>query len=187
MEGRPLEDPELIERAKRGDADAYADIVRRYQEVAFRTAYLVTRDPQEAEDATQDAFLKAYHSLPRFRPGAALRPWLLRIVSNEARNRRRATGRRSRLALRDANSRPSAGAAPSAEATVLASDARPALLGALDRLRDEDRMVITCRYFLDLPEVETAEFLGIARGTVKSRLSRALARLRDEFGARSDD
>ncbi len=146
----------------------------------------MTRDADEAEDASQDAFIKAYRALPRFRPGAAFRSWLLRIVANDARNRRRATARRARLTLLAAH-RPSAGAAPSAESTVLAHDTQSALLDALDRLREPDRLVITCRYLLDLPEAETAEILGIARGTVKSRLSRALARLRDELGAWTDD
>ena len=62
--------------------------MRRYQEVAFRTAYLVTREAGEAEDAAQEAFVKAYYALARFRTDAPFRPWLLRIVANEARNRR---------------------------------------------------------------------------------------------------
>jgi RNA polymerase sigma factor (sigma-70 family) len=187
VEGRPLEDAELIERAGRGDVEAYAELVGRYQELAFRTAYLVTRDSDEAADAAQQAFIKAHGALRRFRAGAAFRPWLLRIVANEARNRRRSAGRRGGLALRAAQSRPSADAAPSAEETVLVTEARETLLAAIDRLRDDDREVIVCRYFLDLAESETAEMLGIRRGTVKSRLSRALARLRLELGARIDD
>ncbi|HEX2186328.1 MAG TPA: sigma factor, partial [Chloroflexota bacterium] len=81
--------------------------MRCYQEVAFRTAYLLTGDGAEAEDAAQEAFIKAYYALGRFRPGAPFRPWLLQIVANEARNRRRAGGRRGGLALRVAAERPS--------------------------------------------------------------------------------
>ena len=178
MEGRPLEEAELVERAKRGDTEAYTDIVRRYQELAFRTAYVITGDAQDAEEAAQEALVKAFRALPRFRAELPLRPWLLRIVGNEARNRRRAAGRAAGLALRIAQDRPSAGAAPSAEATVLAAELRASVLRALALLREDDRRVIACRYLLELSEVETAEALGVPRGTVKSRLSRALARLR---------
>ena len=178
MEGRPLEEADLVERAKSGDADAYAEIVRRFEEVAFRTAYLIIGDTDDAADAAQEAFVKAHGALGRFRAGAAFRPWLLRIVANEARNRRRASGRRQALVLRTAAAHASAGAAPSAEAAVLGVERRRILVEALNRMRDEDRLVIACRYFLDLTEAETAHVLGVRRGTAKSRLSRALARLR---------
>ena len=66
----------------------------RYQAIAFRVAWLVVRNRGDAEDAVQDAFVKAYYALPRFRPGAPFRPWILRIVANEARNRGRSARRR---------------------------------------------------------------------------------------------
>lgn len=156
---------------------AYEELVRRYQEIAVRTAHLFAPDG-DAEDAAQDAFVKAYAALPRFRPDAPFRPWLLRIVANEARNRRRSAGRRAGLALRAAEDRPSGDAAPSPESAVLAHEARAALVAAVNRLRDDDREVIAARYFLDLSEAEMAEALSIPRGTVKSRLSRATDRLR---------
>ena len=108
---RLAEDADLIERAQRGDDDAYAMLVQRYQTIAFRTAWMVCGDPAEAEDAAQEAFLKAHAALPRFRAGAPWRPWLLRIVANEARNRRRSAGRRSALALRAAQEPSGEGAA----------------------------------------------------------------------------
>jgi RNA polymerase sigma-70 factor (ECF subfamily) len=178
VEGRPLEDAELIERARRGEVMAYEELVRRYQDVAVRTAHVIAPDG-DAEDAAQEAFVKAYAALARFRPGAPFRPWLLRIVANEARNRRRSAGRRTGLALRAAEDRPSDDAAPSPESAVLANESRAALLAAVNALRDEDREVIAARYFLGLSELEAAEALGVPRGTVKSRLSRALDRLRD--------
>jgi len=181
-EGRPTEESELIERAQRGDAMAYEDLVRRHQDAALRTAGLVLAGAAETEDAVQDAFVKAYAALGRFRAGSAFRPWILRIVANEARNRRRSAGRRAGLALRLAEDRPSDGAAPSPEAAVLATERRAALLGALAGLSDDDRLVLGYRYFLELGEAEMAEALGIPRGTVKSRLSRALERLRREIG-----
>ena len=181
MEGRPLEESELIERAKQGDVVAYQELVHRYEGIALRTAYLLSGGSGDAEDAALDAFTKAYYALPRFRAGAPFRPWLLRIVANEARNRHRAAGRRAALALRVQEDRPMVDAAPSPEAAVLAQEERATLVAALGSLREEDRRVIECRYFLELSEGETAEVLGRPRGTVKSRLSRALVRLRQEL------
>jgi RNA polymerase sigma factor (sigma-70 family) len=183
VEGRPLEDTELVERARRGDVNAYEELVRRYQELAFRTAYLILGGAAEAEDAAQDAFAKAYYALPRFRAGAPLRPWLLRIVVNEARNRRKSAGRRANLALRVAADRPSEDAAPSPEAVALAAETRATLLDAVNQLREDDRLVIAYRYFFELSEAEMAAALGVPRGTVKSRLSRALGRLRGLLAA----
>ncbi|MDP9321875.1 MAG: siderophore-interacting protein, partial [Chloroflexota bacterium] len=77
-----------MERARRGDQDAYGELVTRYQALAARVAYVITASPAEAEDVTQDAFVKAYYALDRFREGAPFRPWLLRIVANEAKNRK---------------------------------------------------------------------------------------------------
>jgi RNA polymerase sigma factor (sigma-70 family) len=181
VEGRPLEEVALVERARLGDLAAYEELVRRYQQLAFRTAYLVTGGEEEAEDAVQEAFVKAFRALPRFRAGSPLRPWLLRIVANEARNRRRAAARRAALVSRMTQDRPSAGAASSAEEAVLAAERRAALVAAFDRLGPDDRLVIACRYFLELTEAETASAIGRPRGTVKSRLSRALGRLRGEL------
>ncbi len=185
MEGRPLPESELVERAKRGDQGAYGQLVQAYQGIAFRTAYLVVGDAAEAEDAAQEGFVKAYYALRRFRPGAPFRPWLLQIVANEARNRRRSAGRRTGLVLRTAAEAPSGEAAPSPEGALISSEEQRALLDAVNKLREDDRLVISCRYFLELSEAETAEVLGWRRGTVKSRLSRALERLRVEIGERS--
>ncbi len=171
----------MIEQARRGEADAVETLVRRYQDLAFRVALLITGDTEDAKDAAQVAFIKAYAALPRFRQGAPFRPWLLRIVANEARNRRAATARHSTLALSAAMDRPSDDAAPSPEEAAIAADRREILLHAVQSLREDDRLVIAYRYFLDLSEAEIADVLGIARGTVKSRLSRALARLRQQI------
>lgn len=179
-----IEDADLIARARTGDVAAYEELVRRYQDVAVRTAYLVCPEA-DADDAVQESFLKAFAALPRFRDGAPLRPWLLRIVTNEARNRRRSAGRRQGLALRAAarESRDGAEPGPGPEAAVIAAETRGELMGALRTLRDDDREVLGARFLLDLSEAETAETLGIPRGTVKSRTSRALARLREALAA----
>jgi len=166
----------LVALARRGDGDAYASLVRAHSDIAFRTAMLITQDAAEAEEAAQDAFVKAWRALGRFREGEPWRPWLLKIVANEARNRRRSTGRRQALELRLVPD----GQAGSAETAVLAGETRSTLLAALARLRDDDRLVLGCRYLLELSEAETAAALGVKAGTVKSRTARALERLRGE-------
>jgi RNA polymerase sigma factor (sigma-70 family) len=179
VEGRPPEDA-LAERARRGDERAFEELVRMYQALAFRTAYLLTGSKVDAEDAAQVGFVKAWTALPRFQPGAPFRPWLLRIVANEAHNRRRSAGRAAALALRATAAQPPGDAAPSPEGAALGRESREALLAAVSRLDERDRDVLTCRYFLELSEEETAVVLDVRRGTVKSRTARALARLREE-------
>ena len=174
----------LVRRAQAGDAAAYGDLVTMHQASAFRVAHLLAGSAADAEDAAQEAFVKAYLALGRFRAGEPFRPWLLQVVGNEARNRRRALGRRAGLLDRAvAAFRGSAGqAAPSPETAVLLGELRDEVRAALLRLRDEERMVVACRYLLDLSEAETASALGVPPGTVKSRLHRAMGRLRTELG-----
>ena len=181
MVDRPLEETELVERARRGDLRAWETIVRTHQGIAFRTAYVLTGSAADAEEAAQDGFVKAYRALGRFRRGASFRPWLLRIVANEAHNRRRSAARRERLSLRAAAEARPGGAVPSPEAALLARENQERLLAAVERLSDDHRDAIACRFFLDLTEDETAAALRVRRGTVKSRLSRALERLREEL------
>jgi RNA polymerase sigma-70 factor (ECF subfamily) len=181
---RPAEAAALIERARQGDQAAYGELVRDHQEIAFRVAYLITRSAQDAEDVTQESFVKAWRALGRFRIDAPFRPWLLAIVANEARNRVRSNRRRREVPTpgMETDDRPQPSQpvdpSPSPEQWSLAADERRQLLAALDRLSEQDRSVIGARYLLELSEAETAEALGIARGTVKSRLSRAMTRLR---------
>ena len=158
----------------------------RYRDLAFRTAFLITRSAADAEDAAQDAFVKAYYALERFRARDSFRPWILRIVSNEAKNRLRSARRREGLALRAAEDRRSGDAAPSPEAAAIEVETKEALLRALGGLKENDRLIIAYRYFLELSEAETASALGIRPGTVKSRLFRALDRLRDLLPAERD-
>jgi RNA polymerase sigma factor (sigma-70 family) len=137
--------------------------------MSFRLACVIAGDAAEAEDATQEALTKAWRALGRFRVGEPFRPWLLQIVANEARNRRRSAGRRQRLTLRMA-------AEPDDTAPEPAG-----LLDALNELPDDARTVLVCRYLLGLSEQETATALAVAPGTVKSRTARALERLRELY------
>lgn len=181
MRGRPLDDVQLVERAQQGDVSAYEELVRRYQDPAFWAAYAMTRDPEAASDAAQTGFIKAYYALNRFRAGADFRPWLLKIVANEARNQARSARRRSGYELQLAGNRTRDIAAPSPEVEAVLAIDRDLLLDAVNRLPEQDQQALAYRYFLDLSEAEMAAALGCARGTVKSRLSRARARLRESL------
>ena len=170
------EDEELVERARTGDLVAFEELVARYQGRAVRLAWTLAGG--DAEDAVQEAFVKAYRSLDRFRQGAAFRPWLFTIVANEARNRRRSAGRRERLAVRAGALEPGAVGMRSPEDEAVLADRRRRLAAAIETLGDRDREVIACRWFAELSEAEMAVVLSCRPGTVKSRLSRALDRLR---------
>jgi RNA polymerase sigma-70 factor (ECF subfamily) len=192
---------DLVRRARGGDTTAFGELVTMHQQAAFRVAYLVTGSAADAEDAAQEAFVRAYLALGRFRDGAPFRPWLLTIVGNEARNRVRARTRRAtlperaRLAFgggerRSTSSRdveaPSGAlmaGVPSPEAVVLAGEAQADLRAAMERLDPDARRVVACRYLLGLSEAETAAVLGIPQGTAKSRLHRGLRRLRELLDA----
>jgi RNA polymerase sigma-70 factor (ECF subfamily) len=149
-----------------------------HEAAARRLAVVVSGSVSESDEVVQDAFVKAWYGLPRFRAGEPFRPWLLRIVANEARNRRRSAGRRAGYELRFSEDRARAGAPPSPEAAVLATDVRCMVAAALAELPARQRDVIACRYIVGLDEGETADLLGLARGTVKSRAARGLRRLR---------
>jgi RNA polymerase sigma-70 factor (ECF subfamily) len=178
----PVSDEDVIRRSKRGERQAFEELVRRYQSVAFRTAWIILRDEAEAEDAAQSAFLKAWLALDRFREGAPFRPWLLQIVANEAKNRRKVS-LRERLRTRATEGDDAAVADPaSLEGEVVDRERASWLVAHINHLAEPDRMVIYCRYALELSEAETAEVLGCAHGTVKSRLHRAVARLRERMG-----
>lgn len=161
-------------RAIAGDQAAYGELVARYTALAHRTAYLLGAGA-DAGDVVQEAFVKAYRKLGTFRADADFKPWLLKIVANETKNLHRGRRRRNLMELKLATVTETVDH-DHPGATV--DDSRAELLKALQELPEHDRQVVTCRYLLDLSEAETAQTLNLAKGTVKSRLSRALARLR---------
>jgi RNA polymerase sigma factor (sigma-70 family) len=167
--------------------DAYAALLGLHQDAARRLAAVIWM-PGDADEVVQDAFVKAWYGLGRFRGDAPFRPWLLRIVANEARNRRRAAGRRAGHELRFATDRAVAPgeAAPSPEAAVLVTEARRSVAAALAGLPAGLRDVVACRHLLGLGERETAAVLGLPRGTVKSRTARGLRRLERALEATQD-
>jgi RNA polymerase sigma-70 factor (ECF subfamily) len=171
-----MDDDAAIAAVRDGDVEAYAVVVERYRQVAFRTAYLVVRDADTAEDVAQEGFIRAYRQLARFRIGEPFRPWLLRIVTNLALNEIRARGRRSGLLGRLLPTREVS--TPGPAHAVEDGERQRELLEAIGRLGHDDQVVLYLRHFLDLPEREIATAMGKRPGTVKSRLSRARGRLR---------
>jgi RNA polymerase sigma factor (sigma-70 family) len=177
-----MDEAQAVDRARAGDVDAYEWLVRQHSAAAVRLASAICGSTADAEDAAQEAFLKMFNALDTFRRDGALRPWLLRIVANEARNHNRSARRRTALVGRAAALGP--GLVPSPEDAVVAEGDADAVLAAVASLGERDRLVIAYRYFAGLSEREMAEAMGCRQGTVKSRLARALARLRPALAGR---
>ncbi len=169
----------MIARVRAGEPEAYAELVRAHTGLALRAAAALGAGA-DAEDVVQQAFFKAYCSLGRFRDGAAFKPWLLSIVANETRNTVRTAVRQRTLAGREAalvEAEPLIPESADPAAAALEGERRTALLTALEGLGEDHRLVVTYRYLLEMDESETAQALGWPRGTVKSRLNRALRKL----------
>jgi RNA polymerase sigma-70 factor (ECF subfamily) len=166
---------DLVERARRGEDAAWTALVYAHQTAVFRLAYLLLGDADEAHDLAQDTFIAAMRSMDRFDAERPLRPWLLQIAANKARNRRRSIGRYFNALKRTMQTAQVEVAGPDAGAPR--ADAEQ-LWHAVRRLGTQDPEIIYLRFFLDLSVAETADALRIAPGTVKSRLHRALERLR---------
>ena len=169
----------LLERAQRGDVQAYEALVREHEQIAFRAAFLITHDESEAADAAQDAFLRAYRALGSFKLGHPFRPWLLRIVTNLALNRVESAQRRTRMTERYTQELIVSADPPSPERALAEREQSERLMQAVAKLTPSEQSLIALRYFLELPESEVAEALNVPKGTVKSRLHRTLARLRE--------
>jgi len=162
----------LVQSAQRGDPGAVEELYRRYWRQAYRAAYLVTRDAHAAEDIAQEAFLQAIRVLDRFDRGRPFAPWLHRIVTNRALDWARAHAlRRPGEAAHDA-------VAPEAR-----SDLSDDLAEAIGRLAPDARAVVVLRYLLEHTPGEIAEMLELPRGTVNSRLRRALDELAGEVSS----
>ncbi|HRQ42291.1 MAG TPA: RNA polymerase sigma factor [Chloroflexota bacterium] len=157
--------------ARQGDEAAWEWLMAAHQQPVFRLAYLILGDGAEAEEVTQDVFVRAYFALDRFDESRPLRPWLLQITRNLARNRWRSWKRYWTAVQKWRQYEPEAITTPTEqqESTLLWQ--------AVRRLRPSAQEVIYLRYFLEMNEAETAVALGVQPGTVKSRLHRALKQL----------
>lgn len=165
----------LVSRAKAGDRTAFDDLVGPLIDQAFRLAVGMLHDRAAAEDAVQEAAVRAWRKLNHLRPGTSLRPWFLGIVANQCR-----TAIRGRWwsVLRVDNPDMLVGVGFE-DSIVRGADLRAALL----RLAPDQREALVLHYYLDLPLEEIAAIAGVPLGTVKSRLSRGIAALRPHFEA----
>lgn len=174
------EETEYVLLARQGNEAAWEWLMRRYQEPVFRLAYLIVGDADDAEDVAQETLVRAYLSLDRFDSTRPLRPWLMQIAANLARNRRRSLGRYWGAIQRFFQASNAHSPLPTADTTGAAVQHRleaDQLWRAVRQLPAGAQDTVYLRYFLGLSEAETAEALQIAPGTVKSRLHRALQRL----------
>jgi RNA polymerase sigma-70 factor (ECF subfamily) len=187
--GAPGDTAELVRRARQGELAAFNVLVLRHQDQAYSLALRFLGSPQAAEDVTQEAFLRAFRHLDRFR-GERFHSWLLSIVANAARDELRRARRRPQRSLdaaRADDERPAidpADPGPLPEQLALQGELRGELERALRTLPDDWRLVVLLADVHELAYEEVAVAAGIPVGTVKSRLSRARARLRAELGPR---
>ena len=170
-----MDEASLIGHAAHGDAAAWEPLVLAHQDAVFRLAYLITGDPDEAQDIAQEAFIRAWRSLDRFDRSRPLRPWLFRITSNLANTSRRSLGRYIAALTRSSQAEMSP---PSVEQKSALNIQSQQLWQAVRSLSPAEQQLIYLRYFIGLSVEETAETLQTAQGTIKSRTHRALERLR---------
>ena len=178
-------DEELVRRVQQGDASAFGDLVERYQDRIYTVCLRQLGERPLAEEVAQDVFLSAYRAMGNFRGDAKLSTWLFRIAINQCKNkrlynRRRAHGRHEPLDGDPDPDRPARQLAHpqrGPDAGVHRSEAERLLAEALQDLEPDYRIIIVLRDIEDLAYDDIAESLGIARGTVKSRLHRARSQL----------
>ena len=172
-----MTDAEAILRCQEGSRDAFRYLVERHKDTLYGTAVLMTGDRAVAEELVQDAFLDAWRGIGRFTRGRPFKPWVVRILVNRVVSSRRR--RTLPTAPMDAAER-----APSASdvfESAMSGERRDLVREALERLNPQHRQVVVLRYFAELSLREVSDALGVKEGTVKSRLNRALSRLREEL------
>ena len=174
--GGARDEASLIRQARRGSADAIEALVRRHWESAHRAAYLIVHDAQAAEDIAQEAMLAAVRSIDGFDRRRPFRPWLHRIVVNRSLDWLRARARRPEVSAEVAGE---VEGAASAASDSLSDE----LMRALAALDPDERALIVMRHLLGYRSPELARMLGLPAGTVRTRLARALTRVRDQLEA----
>jgi RNA polymerase sigma factor (sigma-70 family) len=183
----PATDGVLVEQILAGDHAAFATVMRRHNRRLYRLARATLRDDAEAEDALQDAYLHAYHSLAQYRHEATLATWLSRLVLNECFARLRRTSRRQKVVpisatVNDSELNNVADQAEGPDATAVRSQMRTLIQGKLDDLPVDFRLVFVLRCIEEMSVHEVADHLQIPAPTVRSRYFRARALLRDALG-----
>ena len=173
-------DEALVERVRAGDLGALEALMRRHNRLLYRTARAILRDDAEAEDAVQEAYLRAYRALDTFRGESKFSTWLVRIAANEALMRRRARPRTADVVPLEA--------AADLQAREERGDhmLRRLLEKRIDALPDDYRAVFMLRAVEDFSVEETAQALGIPEATVRSRFFRARGLMRESLAREMD-
>jgi RNA polymerase sigma-70 factor (ECF subfamily) len=183
-----LDSEALIRRCQQGDRLAIEVLVRRYQNYVYRLCYLVMRSEQDAEDMTQETFIRAFRALPRFeiREGTSFEAWLYRIAINACRSRMR---RKWYQVLPWPEPAPQLVAEPEEQPdrVLIQGERRDRLLEAIDSLGEKHRLVVILRYYAGLSNEEIARTLNIPSGTVRSRLHIARQRLRELLAQQDEE
>lgn len=186
-------DAEAVARAREGDHEAFRVLVERYQGRVFRLAQRVLRDPEQARDAVQEAFLKVYGSLRRFEGRSSFYTWLYRLVLNLCLDMRRRDRSDRHVEWSEARADdvlttgeiptelPRDGGSASPEAAVGRSQLRTRMVAAIQDLPDNARETLVLREVEGLSYAEIAQVLGIPKGTVMSRLHYARKRVQKEL------
>lgn len=189
-----FDEPALIAAAQRGDLPAFNQLILHYQGLAYNVAYRIVGDPDSAADATQDAFVKAFQRLNQYR-GGSFKSWLMRIVTNTCYDVLRARKRRPTSTLESNAEDPESDSdydprliddAERPDAYVLRQELAGVIQAAIGQLPADQRTTLVLADIEGLDYQEIAEATGAALGTVKSRLSRARARLRDILMAQQE-
>ena len=170
-----MTEQDLVHKAKAGDRAAFGELLDTHATRAYRVALHVLGTRADAEDATQNAFVKAFTQLGRFEERSSFATWLLRIVTHEALNLQRS--QRTRFAFWQHQTEGTE-SQETVEAVVQVRVEHQELWRAVNRLKTNDRLVLTLSYFMGLNEAETAATLGISGGTARKRKHDALVRLR---------
>lgn len=178
-----MQDAQLVERVRRGDAEAYGEIVARHMQRAFSIAYRILEQREDAEDVVQDSFIRALERLEQLERGRPFRPWLLRIVVNQALNFRRARGIRTTAQLPDAV----AATGPLPDRQAENSELGRRLATALGTLPEKQRTIVQLVDLEGLTSGEAGRIMDLADGTVRWHLHEARKALRDALAPIRED
>lgn len=172
-----MTEAEAIRRCQEGSADAFRHLVEQHQNTLYGTAVLMTGNRAVAEEHVQEAFLSAWRGIGGFRLGRPFKPWIVRILVNRIVSSRR----RSRVPTAPIEDAERVTGPADVLESAMSAERRHEVQAALARLSPRHHQVVVLRYFAELSVSEVAAAIGVREGTVKSRLSRALSRLREEL------
>ena len=183
----PIDEKKWLKQAAAGSAEAFEQLVLKYQTAVYNLCLRMTGDPEDAADMTQESFLKAWRNLESFQGNSAFSTWLYRLASNTCLDHLRSVKRKPQLSLvlededGEAQALDVPDSAPTPEEQVIALDEQSRLNQALQTLEEDQRQILILRAVNGLSYTEIAEALHLKEGTVKSRLARARDQLRKKL------